>query len=161
MGLAQEVRIIRRLEQRKRKWKKRLNPAWTADPRVAGVRKYVYKENKAYAFEKIYDLWAHRTKTVKPLARASHLALGYLRNVPYRAMENLALSSPNWVIVWKDITKLGGIEDTKENQDKFMEWADVVPTSKTQSNQPARDYADFLQEPKPSILIKAIFQKRS
>jgi hypothetical protein len=165
-NLSYEQRRIRRSELNARKWLKKAkdnhDQSLRAQNGIKGNRKYEYIERKWNHNPELRDrLWSHRTKDVRPEARAAHLALGFLWGTPYRAMEHVAFLSPNWAIVWKKVTKLGELPDTQENRDKFMAWADI-PSTKPRTAAPGRnvskDYTEHLSQPKPSILITPIFK---
>jgi hypothetical protein len=155
LSLAQEARIIRKMEVARRKYKKRLSDEYKKKleelsgisdgtylpPHLKGIRKYTYVESRNHKPEVVADLREHRLKVVKPEARATHLALGFLKNMPYRAMENLAYTSPDWKRVWTNIIRFGGIAPSPENYQKFMDWADrTLDTAGPKHNQPVWDY---------------------
>ena len=54
------------------------------------------------------DLHLHRTGIVRNAARHNLLAYGYLRGVPYRAMEAKCAEPPNWLQVRKIVERFGG-----------------------------------------------------
>jgi hypothetical protein len=126
---AQEMRIIRRKENAARKWKKKLSDEFEAllwegrDPQP-GVRKFKYVANHGYNPELKASLRAHRLG-LRPGSRACHLALGFLKNMPYRVMETMAYQSPDWKRVWNNVTKFGELEDNEENRAKFLAWIDA------------------------------------
>jgi len=156
--LAQEARIIRRKENAARKWKKfesegykHLREHWddvaieqpdgwwklkngeevNFDGSPKGLRKYAYAANRNYNPELRAVLSQHRTKIVRPEARAAHLALGFLKKMPYRAMEFIAFEPPMWDKVWQNIIKFGG---STEMGQEFLDWADAEEISVTKRN---------------------------
>lgn len=148
--MAYELRRIRRAEINARKWQKRIKENYQ---RQAGARQFEYKQRRAYNPELRESLKYHRTQELRPEARAAHIALGFIRNVPYRAIEAIAETAPLWKKVWHNCL-LGGIEDTQENRDKFMAWVDVIPTTITpKHNQKTRDYAI---KPSTTVTLPAI-----
>jgi len=168
LTLAQEARIIRRKENSMRKWKKRISEQHKAalqtiqgqvDPKALptgifkGLKKYEYKENRQYDPDVRHDLREYRLKVVRPMARASHLALGYMKNMPYRVMERMAYDSPDWKEVWKNVTRFGVKDADKQ---RFLDWADTVietPKDGAGHNKPNLDYT-VVQNKSVSWLIK-------
>jgi len=177
-ALAAEMRIIRRKENAMRKWNKKLNDDWLAaysavhnpysstvtPPDVEraatkGIRKFINIENRRHNGPERANQSFHRRMELRPVARASHLALGYLRKTPYRVMESLAFETPLWDKVWDNLVRHGGIEDTVENRQAFMDWADAVPDpdkAKVKHNHPSMDYTKIGKVNKPpSYFIRA------
>lgn len=79
--LAQEARIIKRLEKSRRYIKG-----------VRGIRD---------------ELHAHRIHVVRPEARATHLALGFIRGRTLDQMENKRKTEPDWKKVRSMLAKFG------------------------------------------------------
>ncbi len=133
LSLAQEMRIIRRLEVSKRKTLKRPNPNYSRpfpDVVIKGVRQFIKKPNRNFDTAGRESLRDHRLN-LKPLARALHLARGYLQGMPYRVMERMAYESPDWKLVWDHVVRFGNrnlsaASDESEERVKFMAWADTV-----------------------------------
>lgn len=166
LSMIQEARIIRRRELNYKKWKKRIAKQaaeakkWqdlsdTEKDAMKGVRMFEYKENRGHNEAIRSSLFDHRVYKNRPIIRAIHLARGYLRNVPYRAMESVAYVSPDWSLVWKHVVKFGLIENTEANQRLFMEWADVPLAAPGPKHNLQHDYTARLSKPNPSILIQA------
>jgi hypothetical protein len=102
-SLAEEARIIRRIARK---------------VRAAHDRKRHPGDVPPQAW---FGLNAHRTFDVRREARSSHLAYGFLRGVPYRAMEEKAHEAPNWKRVEQLVTKYGE-GDPRERMQRFSEW---------------------------------------
>lgn len=78
--------------------------------------------------EKLLEgLHYHRVTVVRSASRCTHLAYGFLRNVPYRAMENAkrTRSKPAWGVVEKMVKKYGQ-GDQRDLMQKFSEWKDAA-----------------------------------
>ena len=54
-----------------------------------------------------WELNHHRTTVIRPIARATHLALGFLRGRKYEQMEHKCRTEPNWDEVDRLIRKYG------------------------------------------------------
>jgi hypothetical protein len=174
LSLAQEARIIRRLEKSKRqsaKWAKEKQkaitmaqagnfPVYEAKPLKAfaagplqvkkhrdDARKYLariarknhltevarkmakdgipdptkYPLGALMASSDAQSLYIHRIHSVRPEARASHLALGFLRGKSYVAMENKSYDWPNWTRIGEIIAKYGD-GDPRVLLQRFAEW---------------------------------------
>lgn len=96
-SLAAESRIIRLEERKAKKCKK------------GGLRESLYH---------------HRINIVRPTARSSNLAYGFMCGVAYLDMERTCRSAPDWKAVERMITKYGGglhnkalslLEEAKQN----------------------------------------------
>lgn len=72
------------------------------------------------------ELRAHRVGVVREAARAAHLAFGYLRGVPYRAMEARCAAPPDWDKVWHNVKTFGppGVQ-----RSDLTDWAKVPAAS--------------------------------
>jgi hypothetical protein len=169
-SLAAELRIIRRKEAAHRKWKRRIAKEHkakldelakagleTVTPgALAGIRKYEYVENRNYNPDLRWTLREHRLVKVKPEARAAHLALGYLKGMPYRKMETIAFNAPNWAKVWYNVLSFGGLPNDDDTKRHFLNWADAkLPEGAKApklSNYQRLDYTATLNR-KPSELI--------
>jgi hypothetical protein len=53
------------------------------------------------------ELRDHRRRFVRPEARSAHLAYGFIRGMPYEAMERSAKKPPNWEQVKRLCHKFG------------------------------------------------------
>lgn len=106
-SLAAETRLIRRKERAKAKELKR---AKTSASRLD-------------AELTLWGLQHHRIHVVRPETRATHLALGFLRGKPYRAIEWFAYTEPNWERVRELVLKYGD-GDPRELSQKFAQWED-------------------------------------
>jgi hypothetical protein len=109
LSLAGEARIIKRLEKSRQ-----------THPKLAA------------------SLHMHRTHEVRSEARSTHLALGFLRGVPYKAMElplrplneghkrslNMTRTAPDWKRVEQLVNKYGQqyFEGAQDLTGKFTEW---------------------------------------
>lgn len=115
-SLAEEARIIR-FEERKAlrsmSWERKQDPTKTPPSH------WTYS-----------SLYGHRTFDVRGEARASLLAYGFLRGVPYEAMEATCRDDnrPNWTRV-ESIAKKFGRNDF--DQEKFDLWMGRPVTRKT------------------------------
>ncbi len=141
-SLAEEARIIRRQELNLRKWKLKAKVARDA----ARVR----KPNRKYDPVLREALRDHRMKIVRPEVRAANLAMGFLNFVPYRDMERIAFTSPNWRKVYNNIVKFGPNPDSQELRAKFEAWVDThaMGIAKTHNQNPLKDYAGYLSPTK-------------
>ena len=91
----------------------------TAEARI--IRNAEKKAKMRRQTDLLQGLHIHRTFVVRRAARSSHLAYGFLRGVPYRAMEQKGSRSPSW----SDIQKLAeryGEGDRRDIAQKFAEW---------------------------------------
>jgi hypothetical protein len=109
MSLAAEAKIIRRQEQKLVKRRRQLRAAGKEVPETSDV---------------LVSLHNHRTLDVRSEARSAHLAYGYLRGTPYRAMEWRCedYHQPKWKRVLEIVNKFGSMKHTAE---ALAEWADV------------------------------------
>lgn len=64
------------------------------------------------------SLWKHRTNVVRPEARATQLARGFLRGRTYRDLEPNAKSTPSWVATKRMVERYGQTGDSQ----RFDEW---------------------------------------
>lgn len=63
----------------------------------------------------------HRIKCIRPEARCTLLAYGFLRGLPYKVIENFAYTQPNWDRVARLAVRYS--EDTEQNvQQRFAQW---------------------------------------
>jgi hypothetical protein len=99
MSLAAEARIIRRQE-------KRLFKAARHHP---GCR------------DKAEDLFWHRLDDVRPEARDTFLAYGFLKSRPYKDIEAKRYSDPDWDNIARMIDKYG-MGDIRDRMQHFERW---------------------------------------
>ena len=100
--LAAEARIIKH-EERKLKQRQKKSP----HPRRQALRR---------------ALREHRIEVVRPHARSTHLAYGFLRGTRYRAIEDdRTRSTPNWPEIERMILKYGEA-DSRTLKQAFAEW---------------------------------------
>lgn len=66
------------------------------------IRKETNKAKAEGATATVNNLHNHRTQVVRPAARNTLIAYGYIRGTPYSAMEANAKTSPNW----KEVNRL-------------------------------------------------------
>jgi len=109
--LAAEARIIKRKELKAKKWKRR-------------AQDEARKERAANAF---WSLRNHRLDVVRPEARAAHLALAFIRGVPYRNVEAFAYDPPNFKKIWHNVVKFA--PENKIKLDDFYAWLDELNLS--------------------------------
>ena len=144
-SLAAEGALIKRAERRTKlnhaKWKSRGAKAAATqsrlarEERVAGMEpeKLTHYEPKVSTDragtplpDVFFGLRNHRLEIVRPEARASHLALGFLRGHDYVVMEGpTTRSSPNWKRV-EDLIKRFGEGDERDRMQKFSAWKDAA-----------------------------------
>ena len=75
---------------------------------LAEEAKIIRKETERAKLRSIkHGLYAHRTRVVRPEARYTHLAYGFLRGREYRQMEQKARLAPDWKRVRKMVQKYG------------------------------------------------------
>ncbi len=72
----------------------------------------------------------HRTKIVRPEARDSHLAYGYLRGYDYRHIEEKAKLPPDWLNITYMVKKYG----TKEQTEALSVWIDNAKSYRELNN---------------------------
>ena len=118
-SLAAEARIIRNMERKYRKWKSRAQ------------KKAYRKEGRERTYQgspKLREsLRRHRIKVVRPEARHTHLAYGFLRGRRYRQIEPRLRDStprPDWDRVAAMVAKYGGL-DKRDAAQKLAEWSAV------------------------------------
>lgn len=58
----------------------------------------------------------HRRQVVRPEARHSLLAYGFMKGTPYKAMENTCHEGPDWIRVATLVTRFGGGNSNNELQ---------------------------------------------
>lgn len=63
-------------------------------------------------------LWRHRVNVVRPEARATQLARGFLRGRAYRDLEPNAKSSPRWDTAKRMVERYGQVGDGQ----RFDDW---------------------------------------
>jgi len=80
-----------------------------------------YRLGEMVAMDEAQKLYIHRIQVVRPEARAVHLALGFLRGVPYNTMENKSYDWPNWDRVEEIATKYGQT-DSRVLAQRFAQW---------------------------------------
>lgn len=112
-SLAAEARIIRKLEQKTRAYLRR-TPNWPDDPKLL-------ENGAAVAF---WGLRNHRTNEVRREARATCLAIGFLRGRPYKTLEAKCYTPPDWKRVQTLIEKYGE-GDKRDLVQRFAEWKDA------------------------------------
>ena len=130
-SLAAEARIIRHEET---KWKLRSRPYRRA--RDAAYAAYLAstanqmpelpeEAQKLSRHDTIFwKLREHRTFEVRSEARNTVIAYGYLRGLPYAAIEQKSETSPDWNRIAKMIEKYG-TKDVLEKRMPLKDWAAV------------------------------------
>ncbi len=133
MSLAAEARIIRAEEKRLKKANRRLIASGKTDQMTKEDRDaYLGKRSKV-----INDLHSHRIAVVRPAARHSLLAYGFLRGKKYCEIESkvrvslcetemtngrntidIVINTPDWKEVGKNVSKFDWDHDTA----KFAAW---------------------------------------
>jgi hypothetical protein len=111
-SLAAEARIIRRLERQHRDRARQLAALQKPNSKMLDLRAGLYH---------------HRVNVVRPEARASHLALGYLRGRSYAEMEGRAKTAPRWARIIELIRVHGDIRDTETITNAVVEWRKMPP----------------------------------
>jgi len=105
-SLAEEARIIRRIE---RKLKKR--------------NRYLREKSREtdYLLNSVHE---HRVEIIRPVARSTHLARGYIKGTPYKTIENKAYSYhlPNFKEIWKMVKSYGYGYGECLDPEKFRRW---------------------------------------
>jgi len=96
-SLSSEAKIIRHEERKVMKWKR--EPDHDPEPIYFGLHR-------------------HRTQNVRRESRSAHLAYGFLREMPYRKIEDKCYTKPNWSRV-KDLASKYG--DYTHNEVKFLD----------------------------------------
>lgn len=67
----------------------------------------------------------HRRGIIRKTARSSLLAYGFLRDVPYRVMEQKTHTEPDWGAVQRMIQNFGN-GDKRDLTQRFAEWKDAA-----------------------------------
>lgn len=116
-SLTAEMTYIRRQEDK-----------WKTKARIARQRQ---KQNSVdYAEKNFWSQRSHRSG-LKVEARNTHLAYGYMKGVPYPAMERICYgplkgygsTEPNWDAVASMVERFSKDEDNPQNiMQKFTEW---------------------------------------
>ena len=101
--LAAEASIIRHATL---KAKKRVR--WAKDQMEGAATLQAIKERNS--------LIDHRRLVVRPEARHSLLAYGFMRGTPYKAMERTCHEGPDWIRVATLVTRFGGGNSSNELQ---------------------------------------------
>jgi hypothetical protein len=110
LSLASESKHIRRLEK--------------AKARAANRARKANKDGLAELSEaERHSLYLHRINVVRKAARVAHLADGFLRGLPYAAMENFAYTSPDWDKVEDNAVRFSS-DDERTVKQRFAEWKD-------------------------------------
>lgn len=121
-----------------RKWQVTVQPhgykGMTAEERETyKLRKWKYtarlrKLNRNYNEAVRYSLWEHRTTVVRPEARATNLAIAYMKGVPYSVVETPAKSKskrfqnrPDPKRIWKIVQKRPLVNDESVEDIKHLE----------------------------------------
>ncbi len=168
-ALADEARIIRRKEEKYKKWIRRTIPldstmseeakkgfeekGWKIKiqaPRSnvsmpqtseekAEYRTNVWKQkarlrrlNRQHNPELRHSLWNHRVYKVRPEARACHLALGFMKERPYKTIEVTCHDNnkvDNILIekIWFNVSKFSKREETSEKGKELIKnWLEGV-----------------------------------
>lgn len=68
------------------------------------------------AIQERNSLIDHRRLIVRPEARHSLLAYGFMKGTPYKAMERTCHEGPDWMEVAKIVTRFGGGNSSNELQ---------------------------------------------
>lgn len=138
MTLAQEIRIIRRLERARRDHSRDVR---------AGRTSPIEKHQSGDEFWKLRD---HRLELRKQ-ARITHIAYTFLRtmgSVPFSAIERYSFTAPNWVKIEAEIVRFVERDpryDLRAVMQTFSAWKDAVPGWR----QPTKEDLDALRPPKP------------
>lgn len=69
------------------------------------IRKEELAAKQARHYDKLQSLHCHRVGDVRRASRHSHLAYGFLRQVPYLKMEQSCRSQPHWETVRKEAAR--------------------------------------------------------
>ena len=79
---------------------------------LAAEARIIRKEELRFRFNpSIHDsLYLHRVKDVRREARVTLLAYQYLRGIPYKAVESLSHTAPDWSRVERLVKKYGHTE---------------------------------------------------
>ena len=148
-GLTAEAKRIR-IEEQKLLGKKRRSPEDTPEKVKATIAAFTSKEehfgvpvigpkkrvggripwavrnqNQALAddlMEEYMSLRKHRTREIRPEARAAHLAYGFIRDMEYRRMEKEGSKAPNVGEIRRLINKYGPV---KVNDDGVKKWCGI------------------------------------
>ena len=159
ISLAQQARIIRRLEQKNRaaaannrrflKKLKKSEQTESTKASIALVSEQMAAHNTARA-----DLYRGRTYTTRTARRSAHLAYNFWRGTPYNRVEMRCWSPPDWAEIERlvklhTVTTDGvtGGEDIRVAMQLFAQWKDEVGAWMPPPPKPP--------QPRPSNWIKA------
>lgn len=94
---------------------------------LAAEARIIRKETKRWPGESAerLGLYHHRIEDVRSEARSGLLAYGFLRGRPYRKMEALGSTVPDWKRVEALITKYGD-GDLRGRMQRFSEWKEAI-----------------------------------
>jgi len=124
--LAQEARIIRRYERR-------LAKAARYVPLLGAKRESLYR---------------HRKDVVQPEARATYLAFGFLRGMPYSSIEQKRYTDPDWAKIETMVNRYGE-GDSRDRLQRFASWKDSAPPLSEHSGLPREKKQRVSNGPKP------------
>lgn len=85
------------------------------------IRTEAHKQYAAGNYQKGNDLTDHRKGKLRRAARATHIAYGYLRGVPYSRIEKTSKTEPDWKAVVRMVRDYG--EDSAD--DGLAHWYEL------------------------------------
>ena len=90
---------------------------------LAAESKIIRKEMRKYAgpTEVYQGLHLHRVHDVREESRATHIAMGFLKGLQYKQIENKCYQEPNWKRIKTLISKYGNV-NAKDLENAFDLW---------------------------------------
>lgn len=141
MTLAQEIRIIRRLERARRDHSRGVRSGLASPP----------TESQSVSNDEFWKLREHRLG-LRRQARITHIAYTFLRTlgaVPFANIEHYSFTKPEWEKIEQEIERFverDGKYDARIVRQTFSQWKDAVPKWRQPTEE---DRAAFRQERKP------------
>lgn len=115
LSIAQEQRIIRRIERKRRDFLRKVDPD---------------HQGAAVAFSERQRLYKHRME-LRKIARSAHIAYTFIRTrgeVPFHKIEQKSYTQPDWAEVSRLVDKYGVIDPANDDirivQQVFARWID-------------------------------------
>lgn len=121
---------------------------------MKGIRRRVKVKHKRTPREHFLgeDMRFYYLTHARPKARAANLALAFLRNMPYRVLEQTAHGTPDWKLVWGNIKRFGVLTTGLDFNDptikkKFLDWGDAILAEQRTTNVASKDYTALTGKP--------------
>lgn len=120
--LSSESKIIRK-EELKLKKQIRSTNKYAKDGEFTEEQMKVFRQKARDRISQLQNIQTHRVNKLRGEARCTHLAYGFVKGVPYRAMEDkeTTKSEPNWSNVQRMVERYSD-EDSRVILQRFAEW---------------------------------------